>query len=197
MPRNDNINKHLSAAPSFTLKSFPAERSEKETVVGERADEYLITIVLNASPRHTPLTYQLHCYPHFSHTLLKANPWPRCLELTTTNQTECSFPSVFLLDPAWVFLQHSHFFSLFPLLPPQNAFRIHKPECLLQSYYLLWRWFDVEVMAVVITLSLTWLCCFYRSISEGDAKVEDGEGGKQQANRFKILTSDLYSPSLP
>lgn len=64
MPRNDNINKHLSAAPSFTLKSFPAERSEKEAVVGwrERVDEYLITIILNKCfPRHSLLTYQLHC----------------------------------------------------------------------------------------------------------------------------------------
>lgn len=64
MPRNDNINKHLSAAPSFTLKSFPAERSEKEAVAGwrERVDEYLITIILNKCfPRHSLLTYQLHC----------------------------------------------------------------------------------------------------------------------------------------
>lgn len=41
MPRNDNINKHLSAAPSFTLKSFPAERSEKEAVVGWRERELM------------------------------------------------------------------------------------------------------------------------------------------------------------
>lgn len=34
MPRNDNINKHLSAAPSFTMKSFPAEKSKKEAVEG-------------------------------------------------------------------------------------------------------------------------------------------------------------------
>lgn len=41
MPGNDNINKHLSAAPSFTLKSFPAERSGKEAVVGWRGRELM------------------------------------------------------------------------------------------------------------------------------------------------------------
>lgn len=41
MPRNGNINKHLSAAPSFTLKSFPAEGSEKEAVVGSRERELM------------------------------------------------------------------------------------------------------------------------------------------------------------
>lgn len=36
MPRNDNINKHLSAAPSFALKSFPAEQREKGAGAGWR-----------------------------------------------------------------------------------------------------------------------------------------------------------------
>lgn len=49
MPRNDNINKHLSAAPSFTLKSFPAEKRERSCseMEGKSVDEYLITIFLN------------------------------------------------------------------------------------------------------------------------------------------------------
>lgn len=120
MPGNDNINKHLSAAPSFTLKSFPAERSEKETsgIEGERVDEYLITIVLNASPRHSPLTYQLHCYPRFSHTVLKASPWPRCFEQTTTNQTECSFPFVSPLSGVF-FTALSYLFPLFTASSPE------------------------------------------------------------------------------
>ena len=157
---------------------------------GDRVDEYLITIVLNKCFSQT--------YPLDILTALFASPLSHCLKGKLmakvfgldSNKSNWILPLLpLLLCCCW--------FCLFPPLSPQKAL-ICKLESLLQSYYLLWRWFEMQVMVVARALNLAQLS--WASLHESLRRRCQGRRRRRReaANKqIKVLTSNLHSPSVP